>query len=341
MLHMLISKLSYMLNRRVYLIPFSRSLRFTSGQADQNRKIFEECIANRGVLLIQPEHILSFELMVVEATLAGQPCVKSLLSTQEFFENVCRDIVDESDENFSVKFELIYTIGIQRSIEFAPERWLMIQAIAGLIPRFAKDIWKTSPRAIELQRDDQGRFPRVRVLRNDAAEELVMLIAKHIVEFGIIGLPTSSQSLKSQAALLQYITQSELTADQTRAVECSKFWTDTTKHPLLLVRGLIAGGVLRFALSTKRWRVNFGLDPDRRPETLLAVPFRSKDCPSPRNEFSHPDVVILLTLLSYYYDGLTDDQLFDSFAHLLKSDQVDIHYNEWVDTTSRDLPSAF
>jgi hypothetical protein len=71
------------------------------------------------------------------------------------------------------------------------------------------------------------------------------------------------------------------------------------------------------------------------------VPFQSKDCPSPRSEFSHPDVVILLSLLSYYYGGLTDEQLFDSFAHLQKSDQADIHYNERVDTASPALPTSF
>ncbi|RMZ73552.1 very large low complexity [Pyrenophora seminiperda CCB06] len=341
MLQMLVSKLGYLLNRRVYHMPLSRALRPDAGQADLLRKTYEECMKNRGVLLVQPEHILSFKLMAVEATLAGHHCARSLRNTQEFFQNVSRDIVDESDENFSVKFELMYTMGTQRSVELAPERWRIIQAIAGLIPRFAKEVWNKSPKSVELQRDDDGRFPRVRILDNDAAEDLIMLIAKHVVEFGIIGLPTSFQSPSTQASLLQYITETNLTENKIRAVEESTFWTKSTESALLLVRGLIAGGVLRFALGTKRWRVNFGLDPQRIPNTLLAVPFRSKDCPSPRSEFSHPDVVILLSLLSYYYGGLTDEQLFDSFAHLLKSDQAGIHYDEWVDTASPSLPIAF
>lgn len=325
MLQMLVSKLGYLLNRRVYHMPFSRALRPNAEQANLLRKTYEECMENRGVLLVQPENILSFKLMAIEATLAGQDCASSLRDTQEFFQKVSRDIVDESDENFSVKFELIYTMGTQRSIEMAPERWLIIQAIVGLIPRFAKAAWNKSPKSVELQRDDDGRFARVRILDNDAAEDLLTLIAKHIVEFGIIGLPTSSQSPTMQSSLLQYISGTNLTDDEIRAVEDSKFWTESTKSPLLLVRGLIAGGVLRFALGTKRWRVDFGLDPHRIPNTLLAVPFRSKDCPSPRSEFSHPDVVILLSLLSYYYGGLTNQQLFDSFAHLLKSDQAGVH----------------
>jgi hypothetical protein len=341
MMHMLVSKLGYLLNRRVYYMPFSRFLRPTAADANLIRQIYEECIVQRGVLLIQPEHILSFKLMAVEAVLAGQGCAQSLLKAQEFFDRVSRDIVDESDENFSVKFELIYTIGSQRSIEFAPERWLIIQAVVGLIPRFAKQVKKELPEAIEIQRDDGGRFPRVRLLRNDATVRLLSLLAKHVVEYGIVGLPTSSQAPDIQAGLLRYITNPDLAADEIRAVEGSKFWTENTESPLLLVRGLIAGGILQFALGTKRWRVNFGLDPTRVPETKLAVPFRSKDSPSPRSEFSHPDVVILLSLLSYYYGGLTDDELFDSFAHISKSDQGGIQYDEWVDTASPDLPPAF
>jgi hypothetical protein len=77
------------------------------------------------------------------------------------------------------------------------------------------------------------------------------------------------------------------------------------------------------------------------PSTGLAVPYRSKDSPSPRSEFSHSDVVLILTLLSQYYGGLSDEQLFDILAHVLNSDQSDIHYKEFVHTASSSLPAAF
>jgi hypothetical protein len=72
-------------------------------------------------------------------------------------------------------------------------------------------------------------------------------------------------------------------------------------------------------LSSKRWRVSSGPDPDRIPSTLLAVPYRFKDGSS-RAEYSHPEVFILLTLVSHYYGGLSDDQMFHTFEHLSKSD---------------------
>jgi hypothetical protein len=93
--------------------------------------------------------------------------------------------------------------------------------------------------------------------------------------------------------------------------------------------------------STKRWRVNYGLDVTRTPSTDLAVPYRSKDSPSPRSEFSHTDVVLILTLLSQYYGGLSDEQLFDTLTHVLNSDQCDIQYDEFVRTASSSLPAAF
>jgi hypothetical protein len=109
---------------------------------------------------------------------------------------------------------------------------------------------------------------------------------------------------------------------------------------LLLFRGLIACGVISFTFGAKRWRVNYGLNPTRYPPTKLAVPFRAKDSPEQRSDFSHTDVVIALTSLSHYYGGLEDDDLFMTFGHLLENDQANIEYGLWVDTAPA-LPEAF
>ncbi|KAF2856141.1 hypothetical protein T440DRAFT_531312 [Plenodomus tracheiphilus IPT5] len=342
MLQMLISKLGGLLNRRIFHMPFSRNLKMTLANATAIRKLYSECIASQGVLLVLPEQILSFRLMTIECVLTDQTQIAhSLLSTQKFFEDTSRDIIDESDENFSVKFELIYTEGAQQSIEFAPERWLIIQEIIGLVPRYATKVHKDFPDAVDIQGNGDGIFPRIRLLRKDAADQLLGHLATHIVKYGIAGLPCRSQSPDMRKAIRVYITKMELDASEIAAVEKSRFWTDSTKAPLLLVRGLLAGGVLRFVLSTKRWRINYGRDVSRVPATNLAVPYRSKDTPSPRSEFAHSDVVILLTLLSYYYGGLSNEELFDTFAHLLSSDQANIHYDEFVSTASSSLPTAF
>ena len=72
----------------------------------------------------------------------------------------------------------------------------------------------------------------------------------------------------------------------------------------MVLRGLLSYDVLYLALS-KRWRVEYGVNS--KGYRQMAVPFRAKDVPSERSEFGHPDVAILLTILSYYYSGLTYD----------------------------------
>ena len=61
--------------------------------------------------------------------------------------------------------------------------------------------------------------------------------------------------------------------------------------------------------------------------------------PSLRAEFGHPDVAITLTCLSYYYGGLTKDQLLLCFELLTKLDDPEMEYDHWVEL-GQDLPAA-
>ncbi|KAB5554451.1 hypothetical protein GE09DRAFT_1173514 [Coniochaeta sp. 2T2.1] len=340
MFQMLVSKLGGLCDRQVYHMPFSRSLVLGPTEVNTIAETYRKCMETGGILLVQPAHILSFQLMGVETNLSGQAdkqkVSESLLRTQHFFNMHSRDIVDESDENFSVKFELVYTMGTQRPIDFSPGRWHLIQTILFMIRKVIPDIQKQLPSSIELEQGPAGSFPRARLLRHDAQELLCQRLAKEICESGVPDCPIARQSTALREAVLAYITKPDLTVDEVSAVEGRpSFWTDAIKQPLLLLRGLIAGGVLAFAFSQKRWRVNYGLTPTRRPETRLAVPYRAKDSPAARSEFSHPDVVIVLTCLSYYCGGLKDKDLFTAFEHVIKSDQADNEYEEWV----RDAPT--
>ncbi|KAI0206624.1 hypothetical protein F4808DRAFT_447409 [Astrocystis sublimbata] len=78
-----------------------------------------------------------------------------------------------------------------------------------------------------------------------------------------------------------------------REKHSSEFWANS-REALLLLRVFLAGGILSFCFRQKRWRVYYGLDPSRRPATKLALPFRAKDSPTARSEFSHLEVVIEL-----------------------------------------------
>ncbi|KAM3509029.1 hypothetical protein MY10362_000818 [Beauveria mimosiformis] len=339
----LISKLGGLLNRQIFEMPFNRSLRLEKDQVKSLCRLYQKCMKQGGVLLVQPEHMLSFKLMAVEyQTLPDKKQVGAdLVDLHHFFQTNSRDIVDESDENFSPKFELIYTMGEQCPIELSPERWTVLQRLLGVVVDVAQSVSQEMPDGMEITHNRRGRFPRTRILRAEAGEQLLRSITQRICDTGFPGLPIGRQSDKMRQAIYEYILEEDVSVDQVALVENNDgFFTDSIKGPLLLLRGLIAGRVLIFALRQKRWRVNYGLDPGRTPNTKLAVPYRAKDSPSTRAEFSHPDVVILLTCLSYYYEGLTDEALFTALAHLMRSDQSETEYEEWV-ADAPNLPSSF
>ncbi|KAL4786748.1 hypothetical protein BJX76DRAFT_365241 [Aspergillus varians] len=335
MFEMLVSKLGGLLGRRVYHLPVSRSLKMDERAAMEIERICLECMTQGGVLLVQPEHILSLKLMCLECFISGKEGVGNcLLKTLELFRASSRDVVDESDENFSAKFELIYTMGTQRALELSPQRWTLTQQLLDIVRMYAPAVKGALPQSIEVDEHRLGSFPRTRLLHEHAGLELFRMVAEHICTYGIDSLPVSRQPEASRRAILSYILNLELSAQDIAAVEgnhASSFWTTSTKDPILLLRGLLAGGVLASCFGQKRWRVNYGTHESRKPPTKLAVPYRAKDNPAPRSEFSHPDVVVVLTCLSYYYAGLSDDDLFMAFHHLLKSDQADTEYQLWVD----------
>lgn len=341
MFHFLVSKLSGLLDRPVYQLPFSRAIRMDLGKVDALRQLVTKCMEEGGILLVQPEHLLSFQLMGLEYQTDGATQVAGkLLEMQRFFDNSSRDVVDESDENFSVKFELVYTLGQQRPMEHSPERWVVIQEVLGLFANFTKEIKKEFPESVDLDDRQSERFPRIRILRADAQLLLLSRLACHICEKGIPGFPLARQPLNTRVAVRRYIIEPIPSPEDIMAVEDSTFWAEAIVHNILLLRGLLAGGILTFVFGLKRWRVNYGTDTKREKKTRLAVPFRAKDSPTPRSEFSHPDVVIVLTCLSYYYSGLEDEDLFHALNLLTRSDNADLEYQSWV-VTAPSLPLAF
>ncbi|EJT69150.1 hypothetical protein GGTG_13259 [Gaeumannomyces tritici R3-111a-1] len=344
MRQMLLSKLGGLLDIKIHQLPFSRTLRLNAAQVSFIARDLQACREEGGVLLVQPEHLLSFKLMGLEFLINGKTSIgQELIKTQRLLEFTSRDIVDESDENFSVKFELVYTMGTQRPIDFSPDRWHLLLNVLTFLKDVALAIAQEMPRSFAINdQHGSGSFPRLRIFDQEAQNCLVHAIAKRICETGLPGLPIARQGDDSRAALLTYLTKQDLTPEEIAAVEtpgARSFWSESTKRSLLLLRGLLAGGVLGFVFS-KRWRVSYGFDQSRNPPTRLAVPYRAKDCPSARSEFSHPEVVMLLTALSSYYGGLSNDDLFLAFTHLLKSDQPEQDYDEWV-RDANSMPPSF
>ncbi|KAH9826656.1 Protein of unknown function (DUF3645) [Teratosphaeria destructans] len=342
MAQMLISKFGGLVHRRVYYMPFSRSVRLTTSTAEALSTMLHECMRTGGILLVQPEHILSFQLMALESYSSGHQDVgKSVMRTLDFLDCHSRDIVDESDDNFSVRFELVYTMGVQQPTELSPDRWFLLQQVLEIMRSVIPEVLLQFPDCIELTNGPPGSFPRIRILAEAGGDLLTQFLAKRICETGLLGFQVARESQHYREAICKYITQRFVSETDRRTVEEGHMWTDAMRPKLLVLRGLLACGVLAFAFGQKRWRVDYGFaSTSRSPPTRLAVPYRAKDSPAPRSEFSHPDVVMVLTSLSYYYHGLDDDDLFTAFQHIMNSDQRDMEYQEWI-KDSDSLPTAF
>ncbi|KAI0122018.1 hypothetical protein F4814DRAFT_445966 [Daldinia grandis] len=342
MYQMLISKLGGLLDRQIFHMPFSRAVKIGQTEIVAMSNMFEACKKNGGIFLMQPEHILSFKLMGIECILAGKEAIgRTLVQSQGYLNANARDIVDESDENFSVKFELVYTMGTQRPTEYSPERWMCIHQVLEVVREIVLEVRTDLSGALEVHSQHPGCFPRTRILQLDAADQILSRVTERICATGLNGFPITRQQEHVRKAIMRYITKAEPTTTDIELVEDPSirgFWAGASQ-PLLLLRGLIAGGILGFAFWYKRWRVDYGLDSNRQPSTKLAVPYRAKDNPSLRSEFSHPDVVIILTSLSYYYGGLEYEDLLQTLKHLLKSDQADQEFGVWV-KDAEDLPET-
>ncbi|KAI6011417.1 hypothetical protein EDC04DRAFT_3145760 [Pisolithus marmoratus] len=327
MFNLLVDRLGGLVNRRIFHLPFSRSLQIDQSGARAAQAILKECMRKRGILIVQPEHILSFKLLSVEKQLdCTTDVAKQLLQTQRWVHSHARDILDESDEVLHLRNQLIYAIGSQRPLEGSPTRWSTTQQILHLVKKHAAVLHEDFPLGVEYEQCHRrsGAFPHIRILHEEAGNELISRIAEDVMEGRLLNF--SGARGIDRAAVHHFITRMDVASSEVQMIwNCcggTAMWMT-----LLHLRGLLAYGILLFALMERRWRVGYGLAPSR---TMLAVPYRAKDVPAPRAEFGHPDVAIVLTSLSYYYGGLDREELMVCFERLLTLDNPDQEYESWV-----------
>ena len=335
MFHLLVDRLGGLVNRRIYFLPFSRSLEVDHQKVAALREIMSECMKERGILVVQPEHILSLKLVSVEKQLPeaeDSQLADMLLKLQMWLHSRSRDILDESDEILHVRYQLVYTIGLQQHMEGFPDRWTTTEQVLGLVNKHASSLRELFPLGMEYERGPSGSFPHLRILHEDAGQKLISWIVEDVIKGLLPNFNFGQLRWRLRDAIRSFISCENVPPEKVQLV---KDYSQQTPMwgGLLLLRGLLATGVLLYALRERRWRVDYGLDPKR---TMLAVPYRAKDVPAQRAEFGHPDIAIILTCLSYYYRGLGEEQLRLSFDMLLKQDDPTLDYALWV----RDCPTV-
>ncbi|KAF8550407.1 hypothetical protein OG21DRAFT_1446652 [Imleria badia] len=264
--------------------------------------------------------------------------VPFLQKLQSYFCSHARDILDESDEILQPRFQMIYTIGLPQHMEGFPERWTITQQVLRLVNRHASFLSTLVPSEIECERGAFGSFPRMRILQVASEKQFIPLIAEDVVRGRLVDLGIQYLPQELRGAIYDFISLKDILPETTKMVQ-EYARQKTSWGALLLLRGLLAGNILLFALTERRWRVDYGLEPTR---TMLAVPYRAKDVPSARAEFGHPDLTIVLTCVSYYYGGLSEDQLRMSFEILLEQDNPSSDYAIWLeDCASGTMPDRF
>ncbi|KAH8991107.1 hypothetical protein EDB86DRAFT_3065229 [Lactarius hatsudake] len=290
MFQLLLGRLSGLADRRIFYVPFSRSLKMDASVVQRISTLYKQCVDEGGILVVQPEHILSQRLMCITLlTSCDDTVAKELNALQDWLAKVSRDVLDESDEILHM---------------------------------------------FELGQTEKG-FPRMRVLSHEVSRRISSLIAEDALGGALSTLSLDVLSPPTREATRRFITQKDVSIEDHELIR-SRCAGTTLWGGILLLRGLLVDGdgILSYVLMERRWRVDYGLDPRR---TLLAVPFLAKDVPSLRAEFGHPDVAIALTCLSYYYGGLTKEQVLQCFDLLTKLDNPDMEYDQWV-KSGKDIP---
>lgn len=317
-------RLGGLLGRTMYHVPFFRATSTDVTTTHAYRGLLQSCLSQGGVLMSLPEHILSFKLSGLERLSAEKIAeATAMLEVQQWLSTVSRDVLDECDEILHPRQQLIYPSGKQFPIDNSPSRWKTAQTVLELIRSCLRTFVAAYPNAIQVVEKANGAFPEIHIVDKELEGLLVCAVAKDICtgKGGI--LPVSNLTAEQLRAIEVFLLSPPSGEDNTQKIECL---SEGIRKTVLLLRGLLGLRILPLALN-KRWNVEYGLHPSR---CLVSVPYRGKGVPSASAEFGHPDVAILLTLLSYYSSGISASQFRTSLTAVLDSDDPSEEYDQWV-----------
>ena len=269
---------------------------------------------------------------------------------QTWLHSHVRDILDESDDILHSRFQLIYTIGVEQHLDGYPERWTITQQVLRLVQGHAHTLARNHPNSVEYECGPPGSFPHIRILRGSGiGPRLISMIVEDVMAGRVPHFDFQDIAPALHDAIRSFISEQDILRIPDTAKRVEEYAKCSDRHNLwsglLLLRGLLTSHVLLFALTERRWRVDYGLvpQPERwerrydRASTILAVPYRAKDVPALDTQFGHPDLTIILTCLSYYFAGLTEEQLRVSFEMLIDQDDPSAEYALWVKEHDRKI----
>lgn len=267
-----------------------------------------------GVILTLPEYRLSFQLKIYESVQkADFEAANHFLAIHKWINANVRSILDESDAILHAKYQLIYTLGNQLSLDGGSNRWLVIQAVLKRIPHhmralnidFGQDKVEFDENYVE--NGHVFGYPKVsfrtdvftpcRILDENIYYELKSCLIDDFINGEInIGFPEMPSTAKE--GLRHLLSEKNINKERFDAIMMA--YPLNEQNIILTLSGLLRFEVLKLVLM-RRWRVNYGVN--EKGQRKMAIPFKAKDVAAEMTEFGHPDVALCFTHLSYYYSG--------------------------------------
>lgn len=328
------------LSTRICEIPFHRGILLSSKHATRMHEIMVRYQRKQNVILVAPEHRLSLELKQHEVGLMDS---ENATRIQQAIKNIealpYYDILDESDELLSYKYQLIYAIGKCQMLPYGNIRWLGVQSLFNVLQNDA-DVRKILVSVANRNKRTEthaGAFECIRLLSGTQLDEqrydFYVALARGLCNQPPLDFEWLNNKLL-QPTFISFMVEKRHSLVQLNEnlPNGGQDFSDRRKKALLVLRGLLAYGVLESCLF-KRYRVNYGID-SRRKSRRVAVPFRGSDMPADRAEYAQPETLIVLTHLSYYHRGLTATELKEAVYSLLQLGPIaqSSIYNNWYKT---------
>ena len=305
---------------RIYQNPFEREIQVPKGgfrkMIAANKKSSTD-----SVWVETPEHRLSLQLRMEEVRETDKT-LSSLIS-KTIMENEVL-ILDESDALCHYKYHLIYTAGSQHPL---PDLQLRVKVMQGVLRTFCS---KQVNRHFH-NPDFAVLSPFVRIVNSNHVN--MKLLCSDIADDIISNPPPGMLWIrKSHYTELKYdIKSAVLHPDNPSALESKLDKVEWSQ--LMMLRGLLCHGLLAHCMML-RYQVEYGIAEGRKKR--IAVPFRAAGIPHERSEFSHPDVLLMLSQLATYQRGLSELEIKEAVTQLLQlpiSRQND-EYGRWLESSN-------
>lgn len=147
-----------------------------------------------------------------------------LMDPQSWLEQNSRDVLDESDEILDVRFQLVYTLGIQRNLDGQPHRWLLTQLVLDLFAKHAIALQVTDSKGIEVNQRTAGSFPEMCIRSTKIAKRLVTSVLEDVMQSRLPHLNLQRYSSKVKDTICAFLWEfnlSDVQSAELRNVEAS------------------------------------------------------------------------------------------------------------------------